>query len=1087
MFKHIGNLAIILSVAVGFTLIPADSDVSAKSAARPLEQASSKVSPEALLNADGTLRLDEQSSGSLDLSRWNVRIDAQRGPVFMQPESQEPVPLSSPDVGNWAAMGSGGGAANLWLEAVTVMGSDVYVGGYFSDLDNIGAADFVARWDGANWSALGDNGFGNGSISSGVLSLVASGNLLYVGGWFTNVNNGGSTLNAADYIAVWDTVGETWSALGSGAAGNGALNTGVTSIALMGSTVYAGGYFTNVNNLGASIPEADYVAQFSGGNWSALGSDGAGNGAIGNPVRALAVIGTDLYAGGQFINAQNIQIADYIARWDSSGSSWYALATGGIASLNDWVLTLATDGTVLYAGGSFYNVQNGVTTVLAADHIAKWTPGTTTWSALGSGNGGNGSLNSAVWSIALSGTNVYVGGLFTDVYNGSTPEAAADRIARFDTAGGLWYPLGSGAGGDGAIGLPVHAVAVSGSHAYAVGEFTGVNNLGTQISHAVYMAHFDGTDWSAMGGPQGAITDWVRAIAVSGTNVYVGGDFTNVVDSGVTMDAADYIARWDGSHWHALGSNGFGGGALSSEVNAIAVSGSDVYVGGSFQNITDSINGSIPEADYIAKFNTGTGAWSALGSDGAGGGSLTSTTLAIAVSGSNVYAGGYFTNVNNGGTPIPEADYLAWFNGTDWDNLGHNGSSDGSLNNFVSALAVSGSDLYVGGYFTDVSNNGAMLPAGDYVARWNGTNWSALGSGNGGNGSLNSNVDALAVSGSDVYVGGWFNDVYNGGSLLDAADYIAKFNTGSNLWSALDSGPGGEGSLSNGVLDLALRGTDVYAAGYFTDVGSGGGAYITAADFVAKFDGTDWSALSSDGGGNGSIGEPDYPWANAIAANNSHVYVGGAFWDVNNGGTTLDYADYIADWQTAPVTSSVIFKSQGANDGWVLESTETSGVGGSLDSIATTFRVGDDAADKQYRGIVSFNTASLPDNAVITKVTLKVKKQGLTGTDPFTTHGTLMAAIRKPYFGSAVTLANSDFQAALSKQVGFNSTPVSNWYSTNNNPVIWPYVNLTGTTQFRVRFTKDDNDDLGADYVRFYSGNASAVYRPQLIVEYYVP
>jgi len=188
-------------------------------------------------------------------------------------------------------------------------------------------------------------------------------------------------------------------------------------------------------------------------------------------------------------------------------------------------------------------------------------------------------------------------------------------------------------------------------------------------------------------------------------------------------------------------------------------------------------------------------------------------------------------------------------------------------------------------------------------------------------------------------------------------------------------------------------------------------------------------------------------------------------------------------------TATATFKSVGTYDGWVLESTETSGMGGSLNFTATTIRVGDDAGDKQYRSIVSFNTASLPDTAVITKVTLKVKKQAVVGTNPFTTHGPLKAAIRKPYFGSAVTLANGDFQAAASLSSGttFGSTPVSGWYSAVSTSAVYPYISKTGTTQFRLRFTLDDNDDLGADYLRFYSGNAGAAYRPQLIVEYYVP
>ena len=48
-------------------------------------------------------------------------------------------------------------------------------------------------------------------------------------------------------------------------------------------------------------------------------------------------------------------------------------------------------------------------------------------------------------------------------------------------------------------------------------------------------------------------------------------------------------------------------------------------------------------------------------------------------------------------------------------------------------------------------------------------------------------------------------------------------------------------------------------------------------------------------------------------------------------------------------------------------------------------------------------------------------------------------------------------------------------------------INLTGHTQFRLRFNLDDNDDLGADYLSFYSGNAAEADRPELIVTYYVP
>ncbi|MRR32289.1 hypothetical protein EG834_18615, partial [bacterium] len=76
-----------------------------------------------------------------------------------------------------------------------------------------------------------------------------------------------------------------------------------------------------------------------------------------------------------------------------------------------------------------------------------------------------------------------------------------------------------------------------------------------------------------------------------------------------------------------------------------------------------------------------------------------------------------------------------------------------------------------------------------------------------------------------------------------------------------------------------------------------------------------------------------------------------------------------------------VFRSIGGFDGHVLESAETSNVGGTLNRIGTTLYLGDAPGDKQYRAILSFNTAGLPDNATVVKATLKIRKQGLTGTD----------------------------------------------------------------------------------------------------------
>ena len=61
------------------------------------------------------------------------------------------------------------------------------------------------------------------------------------------------------------------------------------------------------------------------------------------------------------------------------------------------------------------------------------------------------------------------------------------------------------------------------------------------------------------------------------------------------------------------------------------------------------------------------------------------------------------------------------------------------------------------------------------------------------------------------------------------------------------------------------------------------------------------------------------------------------------------------------------------------------------------------------------------------------------------------------------------------------------WYWSTLKAVAYPYVNRTGITQFCLRFQLNDDNDSVADFIRFYSGNATAANRPVLVIEYYVP
>ncbi|MEI8132903.1 MAG: hypothetical protein WCG34_10750, partial [Leptolinea sp.] len=185
-------------------------------------------------------------------------------------------------------------------------------------------------------------------------------------------------------------------------------------------------------------------------------------------------------------------------------------------------------------------------------------------------------------------------------------------------------------------------------------------------------------------------------------------------------------------------------------------------------------------------------------------------------------------------------------------------------------------------------------------------------------------------------------------------------------------------------------------------------------------------------------------------------------------------------------TTSLTFNSVDAYDGWILESGENTSQGGTLDKIAKVIFVGDDFRDRQYRGILSFNTISIPDNALITSALLKIKKQTEVGTDPFTTHGDLLLDIRGGTFGNNINLTVEDFSAIANigsiQEKFLNST--LNWYTANLNNINLGFVNKFGLTQFRLLFSRDDNDDMGDDYIKFFSSGSAASDQPQLIVTY---
>lgn len=339
-----------------------------------------------------------------------------------------------------------------------------------------------------------------------------------------------------------------------------------------------------------------------------------------------------------------------------------------------------------------------------------------------------------------------------------------------------WSPLGTGIN-NGTNGW-VWALAVMGSDLYVGGNFTTAG--GIPVNH---IAKWNGSGWSALISSNGStgINGIVTALAVSGTTLYASGWFTTA--GGIP---AENIAKWDGTNWSPLGSGLPAFGA----VEALAVMGNNLYAGGGFTTTSGG------PGDLIAQWDMTASAWSALGNSGG----MNDQVTSLMVNGTDLYAGGQFTFA--GAVP---ANYIAKWDGTSWSALGT------GMNYWVggSGLKMMAGNLYVGGRFTSAGGNTA-----NYIAKWNGSTWSSFGTGI--NNGMNNEVEGLAVIGTDLYASGSFTTAEG-----VTANSIAKWD-GSN-WSPLGSG------MNNGVWRLAVIGQDLYAGGVFTSAGG------VNANYIAKY------------------------------------------------------------------------------------------------------------------------------------------------------------------------------------------------------------------------------------------------------------
>lgn len=132
-----------------------------------------------------------------------------------------------------------------------------------------------------------------------------------------------------------------------------------------------------------------------------------------------------------------------------------------------------------------------------------------------------------------------------------------------------------------------------------------------------------------------------------------------------------------------------------------------------------------------------------------------------------------------------------------------------------------------------------------------------------------------------------------------------------------------------------------------------------------------------------------------------------------------------------------------------------------------------------YRVILSFDTSGLPDGATITGATLQIYRSAYQGSVT-----SIQVDIRSGFFGTASTLAQTDFNAAASASgIALLSVPSANNASSQVNlpSLAFTHISKTGKTQFRLKGVSAANSV--SDLLTIYGGD-NATYKPVLIVTY---
>ncbi|CAG0953963.1 hypothetical protein PHYC_00355 [Phycisphaerales bacterium] len=767
--------------------------------------------------------------------------------------------------GAWQALGSGvqvfGGTsvdASAWhdTDGPGPSAASLYIGGWFQNVGGI-SANYVARWTGSAWQAVGDGlggrvwslcEFDEDGTGPGLPKLFAAG--LFNGGFPYTV--GLARLDGAAWTYL-DVHGEGKS-LGIFDGGGG-------------SALYVGGLFNEAGGNPASC-----IVSWNGSQFDALGLGIHPAGGLAG-VKALRVhddgSGSSLYAAGQFDEAGG-NPAFGVARWD--GASWSAVGGGitpgaGVAA-DVRSLEVFDDGveTRLYAGGIFYQGSGH-----PFDFVASWDG--TAWTEL---DGIDGNVYHLRTIAQADGTSLFVFGGFGTIGGNYSPGMG-------EWNGATWIPRGNSIRRQGS------PPTISALRSVDLGDgpvlFAGGNFQFAGGASVRSIAAWSGSSWSPLGAPNDGPNGGVRTLepydTPSGLKLLVGGDFGSIVRAAQDSLPAGAIAAWDGSGWSAppgLTNTSDGGGT---DVRAMKQfddgGGARLFVGGSFRGpsialprIASIVNDSWvpfasgPSNQVLATtyFNAGSGlhacvggtafvqrwngsAWIAMLSNMIGAQIVRSLVVFDDGTGPALYAGGQFDVPNGGGF----CRNVGKWNGSQWLPLG-GGAGSFDVSTSINRLLV----------FDDGSGAALYAIGGTGLFRWNGATWTSIQTLAGFDATVY-DPDGMGAQLPRIAVVGGFVIATPSGDAYRIATWDGS------TWANLSSGLDGTGNAV-GVFESA-NGPRLVVGGSFNNAGG------TPATRIAMWDGSAWSAMGTGIANSGAVDIREITTFND--GSGPALYVGGQF------------------------------------------------------------------------------------------------------------------------------------------------------------------------------------------------------------------